>query len=405
MCAASYAMAAPRPNVLLIISDDQGWTDFGFMGHKVVQTPNLDRLAGLSAVFPSSYVTAPLCRPSLASIISGQYGFQTNICGNNPPDGTPRTATHGFIRALPTIPRLLGQAGYRSLQTGKFWEGDYATAGFTHGQTGEQDRHGSRESLAIGRKGLKPIYDFIEAGGDAPWLVWYAPMMPHEPHRPPERLLKKYTAEGRPAKLAEYWAMCEWFDETCGELLGWLTEHKLRDNTLVVFITDNGWIQATGPEHGALGWYAPKSKQSPYDGGLRTPVMLSWPSRIKPERRKELVSSIDLAPTILKACGVEPGPRMRGANLLDVLGGKLDLAHRPVFSELYEHAEVELGKPASSLRYRVVRRDDWKLIAPRQGAPELYHVAVDPTEEKNLASDNPDRVRELTSLLDDWWKP
>ena len=121
-------------------------------------------------------------------------------------------------------------------------------------------RHGD-SGLIIGRQTMKPIYDFIDKAGAKPFFVWYAPMMPHEPHNPPQRILKKYQADDRPEKLAKYYAMCEWFDETCGQLLDHLDKKKLRDNTLVIFVIDNGWIQATGTKRGAYGWYAPKRQR------------------------------------------------------------------------------------------------------------------------------------------------
>src|SRR5262249_58199395 len=109
-------------------------------------------------------------------------------------------------------------------------------------------------------------------------------MMPHEPHNPPPRLLNKYEAKGRPLKLAKYYAMCEWFDETCGELLAYLDKKGLAKSTLVVFVVDNGWIQETGEKRTTRGWFAPKSKLSPYDGGVRTPVLLSLPGKVKAGR-------------------------------------------------------------------------------------------------------------------------
>src|SRR5262245_5200838 len=114
-------VAAERPNVLLIIADDQGWTDFGFMGHEVIRTPRLDRLMGESAVFPNGYVPTSLCRASLATLLTGLYAHQHLICCNDPPDGMDRSAMHPFIQKTPTLPRLLKDAGYRCLQTGKFW--------------------------------------------------------------------------------------------------------------------------------------------------------------------------------------------------------------------------------------------------------------------------------------------
>src|SRR5690606_33882598 len=104
---------------------------------------------------------------------------------------------------------------------------------------------------------------------------------------------------------ARYWAMCEWFDETCGTLLDHLDTRGLTENTLVIYVTDNGWIQ--DPEAPS---YAPRSKRSPYDGGLRTPILIRWPAKLAPTRIEKPVSSLDIAPTVLRACGLEPSEAM-----------------------------------------------------------------------------------------------
>jgi uncharacterized sulfatase len=383
------------PNVLLIVSDDQAWTDFGFMGHPEIRTPHLDRLAAESATFVNGYVPTSLCRASLATILTGQYAHQHKICCNDPPDGVDRSAMLPFLRGSPTLPRLLAAHGYRSLQTGKFWEGHYSNGGFTHGMT-VKGRHGD-EGLDIGRKTLKPVTDFIESCGPSPWLVWYAPMMPHEPHTPPERLLRKYAVPGRNLKLAKYWAMVEWFDETCGELLGWIDAKGLREDTLVVFVVDNGWIQETGEVRRTRGNFAPKSKLSPYDGGLRTPLVFRLPGRIPPRRSEFLASTVDLAPTVLRLCGLEPPPGMTGVNLLD------PPARDAVFGDLYVHTAVSVDQPAFNLTHRWMRRGDWKLIVPVNGKPELYDVRRDPHEERDLAPSRPDLVSELSKRIDSWW--
>ncbi len=240
--------AQPRtPNVVFMIGDDQGWNDFGFMGHKVIRTPRLDRLAAESAVFPLGYVPSSLCRASLATILTGLYPYQHRICCNDPPKGVARAEMHPFIKTAPALPRLLRPAGYRSLQTGKFWEGHFSNAGFTHGQSSDRDRHIAPKPQ-IGRDTMQPIYDFIDQSGQTPFFVWYAPMMPHLPHTPPQRLLQHYAVKGRDLNIARYYAMCEWFDETCGQLLDHLDRRKLRDNTLVLFCIDNGWVQPTVQE-------------------------------------------------------------------------------------------------------------------------------------------------------------
>jgi arylsulfatase A-like enzyme len=407
MAPAASTGAAPKepaapPNIVMIISDDQAWGDFGFMGHPTIRTPRLDRLAAESAVFPNGYVPTSLCRASLATLLTGMYGFQHKICCNDPPEGVDRTRMHPFIQNAPSLPRLLQAKDYRSLQTGKFWEGHYSNAGFTHGMT-EKGRHGDA-GLAIGRDTMQPIFDFIPAGPGAPFFVWYAPMLPHEPHNPPERLLARYRAPGRSEKLAKYWAMCEWFDETCGALLDHLDRTGQAQNTVVLFVVDNGWIQETGAVRTTRGNFAPKSKLSPYDGGLRTPVLIRWPGRVKPGRYTDLVSTVDLVPTALAAAGLKADRRMAGVNLLPRAAGGPPLARRAVFGEIFVHTAVDLDEPRLNLTHRWVREDNWKLIrflAP-PGPPELYDLHADPHEERNLAPGDPERVRRLTRVLERW---
>lgn len=402
---------AQRPNIVLIISDDQAWTDFGFMGHGVIATPHLDRLAAESAVFPNGYVPTSLCRASLATLLTGLYAHQHRICTNDPPDGMARESMLTFIQQVPTLPRLLSQAGYRSLQTGKFWEGHYSNADFTEGMTTD-GRHGG-PGLDIGRKTMKPIFDFIDSAGETPFFIWYAPMMPHQPHNPPERILQKYRMEGRHEKIAKYFAMCEWFDETVGELLGYIDGKGLGEKTLVVFVVDNGWIQETSPVKTTRGGFAPKSKLSPYDGGLRTPVLLRWPGRIPPQRYSDLVSTIDLVPTLLAACGLEKTEEMQGLNLLEVATGQKErLDREAVYGEIYLHTARDVNHPALNLTHRWMRKGDWKLIlAMEEGAtPEVYNVISDPFEQNNLARADSETLhwlhtqwQSLRQTLDTWW--
>lgn len=389
------------PHVVLIIADDQHYGDFGFMGHPHIRTPHLDRLAAESAVFPNAYVASPLCRASLATLLTGLYPHQHRICCNDFPGG--RSTTHPFVQDAPALPRLLKEAGYRSLQTGKFWEGHFANAGFTHGQTTDQDRHIATKTPQIGRSGMKPIYDFIDESKDTPFLVWYAPMMPHLPHTPPERLLQKYRVDSRPEPLARYFAMCEWLDETVGELLGYLDQKGLRDRTLVVFVVDNGWVQSETGAGGAFG--GPRGKTSPYEGGIRTPVLLRWPGHTKAARYSDLVSTIDIVPTILTACGRKPTAAMRGLSLLDAAAGKGPLPRTAVFGENYLHSAKQPGKPPLDLKDLWVRQGPWKLIAHQpNGQLELYNLQDDPDEKNNLAAAQPDTAGKLQKLLDDWWK-
>ncbi len=406
----SWAQHAPqssgqRPNVLLIIGDDQAWGDFGFMGHRHIRTPHLDRLADQGVVFTRGYVPTSLCRPSLMTILTGLYPHQHRITGNDPIRGVPREVLLESVRRLPTLPRVLSRAGYLCFQSGKWWEGSWREGGFTHGMTHGDPQRGGRHGdlgLRIGRQGLEPIFRFLQEcqRQKRPFFVWYAPFLPHRPHNPPQRLLRHYLSVAPSVHEARYWAMCQWFDETCGELLNYLEQHHLADNTLVVFVVDNGWIQ-----HPERSGYAARSKRSPYEGGVRTPVVLRWPRRFRPRRDEQtLVSTVDLMPTILSACGVEVPSGLPGVNLLPVCQGE-PLSRRCVFGEIFHHDIVDFSRPQASLLYRWVICDSWKLIQPHAvAAPvELYDLSRDPHERVNLADRHPQQVRKLQRALDQWW--
>lgn len=419
---ASAAVAADRPNVVMIVSDDQAWTDYGFMGHHAIETPHLDHLAAESLTFTRGYVPNSLCSPSLASLITGLYPHQHGVVGNDPSrqaaEGPGRVSDSEYaarrerlissIDRLDTLPRLLAERGYRSLQTGKWWLGGYRRGGFTEGMTRGFPEPGGRhgdDGLTIGRQGIEPIARFIRSAvaDQEPFFVWYAPLLPHTPHNPPERLLAEYADRTDSLPMARYWAMCEWFDETCGTVLAEVDRSGQRDNTIVVYVVDNGWINRRDRSA-----YAPRSKRSPYDGGLRTPVMVRWPARIAPRRDEAtLVSSLDLAPTLLEACGLSPDAALPGVNLLDAeaLGARDQL-----FGEVFAHDVADLGRPAASLRYRWTIRGRWKLILPDPvnlpDAPaELYDVVEDPSEAVDRSADRPDLITRLSADLDAWWTP
>jgi arylsulfatase A-like enzyme len=394
--------AAEKPNVLMIVGDDWGWTDFGFMGHPEIRTPHLDWLAKDGAVFPNGYVPTSLCRASLATILTGQFAHKHRICCNDPPDGVARDAMFPFIKDSPALPRLLKESGYASFQTGKFWEGHFSNAGFTAGMT-TKGRHGE-EGLVIGRQTLQPIFDFVDKS-KGPWFIWYAPMMPHLPHTPPDRLLAKYTKEGRDPRLAKYWAMCEWTDETIGELLEGLDKRGLRKNLLVVFVVDNGWVQSTGPVKKG-DQFETRSKNTPYDAGVRTPVIVHREGHTKAGRYADLVSTVDLAPSVLAAAGAKAPATMDGVSLLDTAAGKGALKRDAVFGEIYVHTAVKLEDPRANLTHRWIRAGDWKLIVPikADGKPELYNLADDPSEKLDLAAAKAEKVKEMRQQLDQKWE-
>jgi uncharacterized sulfatase len=402
--------------VLLIVSDDQAWTDYGFMGHPHLQTPNLDRLARESLAFRRGYVPSSLCCPSLATILTGLYPHQHKITSNDPPlvpglSGAAYHASNAFrsgrsrmnehLQAVPTLPRLLSEKGYLTLQTGKFWQGHFSHGGFTHGMT-RGDRHGD-DGLKIGRETLQPIEDFWDLAQEKqqPWMVWYAPMMPHDPHNPPESFLARTRPIAPSETIPKYWAMVEWFDATIGELLDSLDRRGLREDTMVVYVTDNGWIQ--NPEKPG---YAPKSKQSPYEGGVRTPILFRWPSRIEPQFVEELAHSIDIVPTVLRRVGIELPKDLPGLDLTDPDSRG---QRQAVFGECFTHNANDLDDPRANLRWRWIVRGEWKLIVPNpvletNAEPELFQLSTDPSEEENALARYPKVADQLQKELDAWWR-
>ena len=389
--------------MVLIISDDQHWSHFGFMGNQTVRTPHLDKLARGGLVLRRSYVPTALCRPSLATLSTGLYPHQHRICGNDAARSIPngREKSIQLHDAKPCLAKTLVKAGYNCLQTGKWWEGSWQRGGFTHGMT-KGSRHGDA-GLKIGRNTMQPVHDFIDESvkADKPFFVWYAPFLPHKPHNPPKRLLDKYLTADRPKPLAAYYAMIEWLDETCGDLLGYLDKKGVADNTLVLFLVDNGWVQ--GPkQHGAFG--GPRGKRTVYEGGVRTPIVVNWPGHVKPtDDNTHLAQSIDIVPTILSACGLKPTDEMPGVNLLDAD----TLAQRErIFGEGFQHDMADLSDPTKSLDAQWCIEGEWKLIVRRgKGDPkaELYNVVADPAEKKDLAAEEPEKVKALRARINEWW--
>ena len=310
------------------------------------------------------------------------------------------------IERVPTLPRLLAQKGYLSLQTGKWWEGHHRRGGFTHGMTHGDPKRGGRHGdagLAIGRQTTKPVLDFVDeaVAKQRPFFLWYAPMMPHLPHNPPERLLAEYQAKTESIHLARYWAMCEWFDETCGQLLDHLDQRGIAEGTLVLYVCDNGWNQLENRRGCDR-----RSKMSSFEGGVRTPIMVRWPGHVKPRRDDTTpVSAIDLVPTALAAGGFERSPALEGLSLFD----RQAVEKRDgVFGATYGHDAVDVHDPVANLQFRWTIQGRWKLILPfrpnMSAAPvQLYDVVADPHEKKNLAAGSREVVERLRDRIDGWW--
>lgn len=410
---AALSAEATRPNVILILSDDQGFTDYGFMGHKVAQTPNLDRIASQSLLYTRGYVM-PVCSPSLACLLTGQLPHNHGITGNDlsaedikaekakgKADRSP--LSRQLLSNSVILPQALSTAGYLTFQTGKLWNVTAKEVGFTAGMTNVEGRHGG-DGLDIGRKTMKPMFDFMEdAQAKAkPFFVWYAPMMPHQPHNPPAEILAHYKDKGLSPKAEKYYAMVEWFDQTCGELDGFLTQHQLADNTVIIYLADNGWDAEEGN----------RAKLSPYEMGIRTPMFVRWPGKVKPLRDDEtLASIIDFAPTVLNACGIKAVADLPG---IDLINREAMTARKSVFVEAYTHDIAKLGAPEKSLVTQVIINGWSKLLIPGTVRPdkaytsapatiELFDLKADPLEKHDLAAEKSEEVSRLGALQKAAW--
>ncbi|WP_242204141.1 sulfatase-like hydrolase/transferase [Aestuariivivens insulae] len=396
------------PNIVFILSDDQSWTDYSFMNHEYIETPRLDKFASESLTFTRGYVPTSLCSPSLATIITGLYPKDHGILGNDVvyQRGRDRKESRknrseaykpiiSHFEKLTTLPDMLKEKGYLSFQTGKWWHGNHKTGGFDYGMTHGDPERGGRHGdygLEIGRKGLDTINSYVDLAlkEKKPFFLWYAPFLPHQPHTPPQRLLDKYLPKAPTEYVAKYWAMCEWFDETCGALFDMIEAKGQMGNTLFVYVCDNGWVQEPNKNT-----YAKISKRAPYDYGMRTPIMYKWKGKIAPKMdTKTVVSSIDMVPTILNILGIEQPEYLPGISVLD----DEKLQERDiVFGEIYAHDFTSVD---SSMYYNVAIAKPYKLIVPdavrKEGEKvQLFNIVEDPFEKNDLAVSNTEIVKDL----------
>ena len=420
-CAIAFAIIgfasfgwATQPNVVFIISDDQGWWDYGFMGHEHIETPHLDKLAAAGLLYERGYVTAPLCRPSLASLATGLYPHETGVRGNDPvmPKGKDKRkdkAAFAQMRAKMTAPfakcttfiEVLKDNGYLTLQTGKWWEENPLDHGFTdamtHGDALKGGRHGD-VGLKIGRDTMQPFYNIVEKAQATkkPFFMWYGVFLPHTPHNAPHRLYNKYKTIAPDEPTARYWANVEWFDEGCGQIVEHLKEKGLYENTIFVFTCDNGWVQNPNKKERSV-----RSKREPTEAGIRTPIFITHEGSIQAQRDNQtLASNIDIAPTILKACGIESPKEMSG---LDLRNTKLLKERDRIFVDVYAHDSNldKLQNLKDGLKAWVVI-DGWDKLIMSPNKNEYYDLKNDPDDRRNLASSNRSKVSKLQAMIDTW---
>lgn len=458
MFAGTGSLAAERsskPNILFILTDDQGWTTLGSYGNKSVPTPHLDGLAREGMRFTSAYVM-PQCTPTRASLLTGQHTARNrmwHVIGSHYHYPWGRVREPVYADDLPretfTLAKGLRAAGYATGIIGK-WHltatngaGDYA--GLKPASAGDYGFDVSVPSLpkeaGMGDKGVDRFTDeaiaFITARRERPWFLYLSHHTIHGPVLAPEALVRKYRERGAPEEglhNARYLAAIEHLDAGVGRLLAALEQLGQREKTLVVFLSDNGGIyqaydfqpflankdpEQRSPLHLTLGREefsnAPlrAGKGSHYEGGIRVPCIVRWPGVVPAGQVNETpIHVIDWLPTLLAAAGGD-APRdhvVDGVNLLPLLRGGA-LAPRPLFFFLPLY-EVRWGSTPCA----VIRDGDWKLIEffgdwfDPQGRYvaghrlELYDLRSDIGETTDLAAAHPERAAAMRGQLHAWMR-
>ncbi len=391
---------ARRPNVLLIITDDQGYGDLALHGNPHVSTPTLDRLGRESIRFDRFFVS-PLCAPTRASLLTGRYSLRTGVSGVAEGQETMRAAEV-------TIAEALAAAGYRTGLFGKWHNGEnypytpngqgfQEAFGFNLGHWNNyfdtRLKHNGRD---VATKGFitdvltDAALKFIGGKQAQPFFCYLSYNAPHSPFQVPDRYFDKYKAKGLDDYLASVYGMVENVDDNVARVLQRLDELKLRDDTLVIFMTDNGpnGARFNGGMRGAKG--------SLHEGGSRVPFFLRWPARFKqPRLVKQIAAHLDVFPTLLELCGVPQPPTLPqdGRSLVPLLEGReSDWPERTLFTQHQLNA-----------RTGAVRTDRYRMVNEGRGW-ELFDMASDPAQKKNLAAELPDVAKRLTAAYENWWR-
>ncbi len=433
------------PNVIFILVDDLGWRDVGFMGSRFYETPNIDRLAAGGVVFTQAYAAAAVCSPTRASILTGRYPARLGITDwirarrdggvigpdRKNPDGyddrpgfellTPRNALFMDLGEITTA-EALKKAGYATGHVGKWHLGpdeflptaqgfDTNVGGADIGHTGHyfdpyHNEGAPIPSLPPRREGeymtdreADEACAFIRAHKDRPFFLNLCHYAVHTPLQAKDGDVARF--EGKPAdggqKDPVYAAMVKSVDDSVGRVTALLDELGLAERTCVFFFADNGGlVPVTDNAPLRLG------KGYPYEGGIREPMIASWPGRFPAGARiDEMVSSIDFFPTILGLAGLEP-PADRTIDGLDLSGilkgAERALPERDLFWHFPHYWSGDRVRPWS-----VVRSGDWKFIRfYEDGREELYNIAEDEGETEDRAAERPELVERLGRRLDAW---
>jgi len=409
-----------KPNILLILVDDLGYGDLSCYGANDLETPNLDGLVASGMRFDRFYANCPVCSPTRASVLTGRYPDLVGV------PGVIRTKPHQNFGHLSSeavlLPTVLKRAGYHTAIVGK-WHLGLETPntpnerGFDHlyGFLGDMmddyythRRHGinymRRDDREIDPKGhatdlfTQWAVDYIDQRSKSkqPFFLYLAYNAPHSPIQPPKAWLDrvKRREPGLSDKRAKLVALVEHLDDGIGKVLAALKANGLSDNTLIIFTSDNGGSLPHGGTNGPLNG----GKQDMLEGGIRVPMCAVWPGRIRPGSRSERVAmTMDLFPAVCQAAEAAFDHEIDGLSCLPTLLGK----PQPDEKRFLFWVRLEGGRRYQRKPYYAVRQGDWKLLHLYEGdRVELYDLASDPGERRDLAAEEPELSARLDALLD-----
>jgi arylsulfatase A-like enzyme len=423
-----------KPNVIIILTDDQGYGDLGCFGAEDLKTPRLDELARKGVQFTSMYSASPVCSPSRAGLLTGRYpgnaGVRAILAGHRKASGlTPK---------VPTLATALKKEGYVTGAYGKWHLGlkpecrpnangfdefsgflagclDYYSHIFYYGMSdgGFNPTHdlweNEEEVWANGEYLTEHItrrsVDFIRRHRQDPFFLYVAYNAPHYPMHAPQKYLDRFP--DLPWERRIMAAMLSAVDDGVGEITDALKELGLTDNTIIYFQSDNGpsresrnWLDGTeDPYYGGTAGGFAGHKFSLFEGGIRVPALLSWGNKITPKTVNDPCIAVDVFPTVLKACGGEPADyELDGISILDELLEDKEVAHGCMFWEMEEQTAVRRG------RYKLVLNGRLEESEPPRAPVFLSDLENDPCESSNLADEMPDLCRELTNEALRWRK-
>lgn len=409
-CAVPPGPRRDRPNVLLIITDDQGYGDLGVHGNTQIKTPHLDAFARQSLQIEYFYVS-PVCSPTRASLMTGRYNYRTGVVDTY--------IGRSLMRAEEvTLPEMLSGAGYRTGIFGKWHLGDNyplraIDQGFQEaltlkgggiGQPSDPPGGDSyfdptlyRNGKSLKTKGYVSdvltdgAIDFVTRNREANFFCYLAFNAPHGPLEVPDSYAAPYLAMGLKAETAKVYGMVANVDDNLGRLFAKLDELGLARETIVVFMTDNG------PQHDRYNAGMRGRKGTVFDGGIRVPCFIRWPGKLAPGNLEGRVAAhIDLAPTLLALCRVQPpgGVRFDGLELFTKWAGE-----RTLFFQWHRGDQPELGRAfaARGPRYKLVGLDPAK-------PPLLFDMKEDPQEKNDLAGRHPEIVARMRQEYEAWFR-